>query len=150
MTNAFLLDVMVGKLAVYLRLCGYDTVYALDVGLEADEAIRARAKEENRTLVTRDRELARAAADSVLLESRDIEGQLRELSSVDIDLDVAEQPSYCGRCNGSLRAVPETEQLPEHVPDQIRAVWQCTDCGQQFWKGSHWERMRETIAACCE
>jgi len=141
----FLLDVMLGKLAVYLRICGYDTLYALDVGLEADEAIRQRASEEGRTLVTRDRELARSTADSILLDSREIEEQLAELSAAGIELAVAETPAFCGRCNGSLQAVAEGAELSEYVPDDIESVWECANCGQQFWKGGHWERMRETI-----
>lgn len=37
-TDRLLLDVMLGKLAVYLRVCGYDTAYALGRGLEAQLA----------------------------------------------------------------------------------------------------------------
>ena len=34
-TDRLLLDVMLGKLAVYLRMCGYDAAYAGDLGVEA-------------------------------------------------------------------------------------------------------------------
>lgn len=49
-----LLDVMCGGLTSYLRMCGHDTVYALDRGVEADDRLLAIAHEEDRTLVTRD------------------------------------------------------------------------------------------------
>ena len=65
--DRLLLDVMLGKLAVYLRTCGYDTAYAGDRGLEADARIREVAASEGRLLLTRDRQLA-AAADDVLAE----------------------------------------------------------------------------------
>ncbi|WP_394348159.1 Mut7-C RNAse domain-containing protein, partial [Halorubrum sp. SP9] len=56
-----MLDVMCGKLATYLRLCGYDAAYALDRGVEADDRLLDLAADEGRTLVTRDRELAARA-----------------------------------------------------------------------------------------
>ena len=59
--DRLLLDVMLGKLAVYLRMCGYDAAYAGDQGLEADARIREVAASEARLLLTRDRQLAAAA-----------------------------------------------------------------------------------------
>ena len=49
---------MCGKLATYLRMCGHDTAYALDRGVEDDDALLAIAEAEGRTPVTRDREVA--------------------------------------------------------------------------------------------
>ena len=57
-----LLDVMLGKLASYLRMCGYDAVYALDEGLEADDAVQRRAAADARRLLTRDEALAGGVA----------------------------------------------------------------------------------------
>lgn len=54
----FLLDAMCGTLATYLRMCGYDVAYALDRDAEADDRLLDLAAAEDRTLVTRDRELA--------------------------------------------------------------------------------------------
>ena len=53
-TDRLLLDVMLGKLAVYIRTCGYDAAYAGDRGLEADARIREVAASEGRLLLTRD------------------------------------------------------------------------------------------------
>ena len=38
--DRLLLDAMLGKLATYLRMCGHDAAYALDRGVEADDAVR--------------------------------------------------------------------------------------------------------------
>lgn len=70
----FLLDVMCGKLAVYLRMCDYDTAYALDRGLEDDDHLRDLARREERVLLTRDRDLAARAERSLLLTSHDVRG----------------------------------------------------------------------------
>jgi hypothetical protein len=49
--DALLLDVMLGKLATYLRMCGYDAAYAVERGIEADDALLARADAEGRLAV---------------------------------------------------------------------------------------------------
>jgi len=131
----------VGKLATYLRMCGYDTMYAGDESLEADAAIRERAQTSGRTLVTRDRALAASTEGAILLTDREIEGQLAELRDHGVDIDLPTEPERCSVCNGRVDAVDER---PEHAPDGVR-VWQCRGCGQYFWKGSHWEQVQETI-----
>jgi uncharacterized protein with PIN domain len=47
-----LVDATVG-LATYLRMCGHDAAYALDRGVEADDALLELARIEERRLVTR-------------------------------------------------------------------------------------------------
>lgn len=142
-----LLDVMCGGLVAYLRMCNYDTAYAGDRGLEADDDLLAVASEEGRTLVTRDVALATRAADAVLLESREVEGQLAELADAGFDLALADEPAFCGRCNGSLERVGRSASTPEYAPDPGDVdVWRCRACGQHFWRGSHWDRVAETLA----
>ncbi len=38
-------------------------------------------------------------------------------------------------------------ERPEYVPDGREQVWRCVDCGQHFWRGSHWEQISETLSA---
>jgi uncharacterized protein with PIN domain len=139
-----LLDVMVGGVRSHLRMCGHDAAYALDRGVEDDGRLLALAREEGRTLVTRDAALARRADDAVLLETTDAAEQLRELDAAGVDLTLADEPGRCGACNGPLeRAEPPT---PAYAPDpEEERTWRCADCGQCFWKGSHWERVAETL-----
>ncbi|QLD86383.1 Mut7-C RNAse domain-containing protein [Natronomonas halophila] len=145
-TDAFVLDVMLGKLAVHLRLAGYDTAYAGDRDIEADDRILELADAEDRILLTRDVELAERADDSILLTKRDVESQLVELREAGVKLEADEEPSRCGRCNGRLDAVPEDADTPEYAPDPADTdCWCCRDCGQVFWKGSHYERMKKAL-----
>ena len=140
-TDRLLLDVMLGKLAVYLRTCGYDAAYAGDRALEADARIREVAASEGRLLLTRDRQLAAAADDALLLTAREVEDQLAELREAGVRLTVADEPVRCGRCNGWLEAVDDGE-TPGYAPDPAATdCWRCRDCEQVFWKGSHYERM---------
>ncbi|WP_410765439.1 Mut7-C RNAse domain-containing protein [Haloferax sp. DFSO60] len=146
--TALLLDVMLGKLAIYLRMCGYDTAYALDGdGSDpGDDALLARATEETRVLLTRDVTLAARAPQSVLLAGRTPTAQLSELNSVGFDLSLTTELARCGSCNGHLRPVESGESIPEYAPDpdDVR-LWRCRDCGQVFWRGSHWKSVERTI-----
>ena len=135
----FLLDVMCGRLATYLRMCGYDAAYALDRGVEADDEVLALARDEDRILVTRDEGLAARREGSILLGSLDIEGQLRELGERGIELSLGE-PARCSRCNAPVERVPEGASVPEYAPSPVEeAVWRCSGCGQHYWRGSHWD-----------
>ena len=147
-TDRLLLDVMLGTLAAYLRVCGYDTAYALDRGVEADDRIAALAGAESRRLLTRDVELAGRVEGSVLLAERDLEAQLGELRAAGIELVPDDEPSYCGRCNGSLEPVPAGADTPEYAPDPDGTdCWRCRSCEQLFWRGSHYERMKSILEA---
>jgi len=137
---------MLGRLATYLRMCGYDTVYAPDAGLTDDDEIHALARTDGRTLLTRDRELGARAADAVVLTSKNIDGKLAELAAAGVALSLAE-PCRCGNCNGPLGRVSPATETPEYAPDPAETdVWQCRDCGQQFWKGSHWADVAGRLA----
>jgi uncharacterized protein with PIN domain len=90
--------------------------------------------QEERTLLTRDRQLAEMCASAtvpcLLIQSSLLEEQLRELSGLGLALEL--NPVRCTLCNGPLAAV--TEQL-----------WKCEGCGKLYWEGSHWRRMEETL-----
>ena len=138
---------MLGKLATYLRMCGYDAAYTLDDELEADDAILERLRETGRTLVTRDRRLANAAETAVLLTGREVDDQLRELAAAGYDLELADEPARCGVCNSPVEQVDTDERTPEYAPDPADvAVWRCVECGQHFWKGSHWDDVAATLS----
>lgn len=147
------LDAMLGKLATYLRMCGYDAAYALDRDVEGDDRILEVAADENRLLLTRDEQLAERTDESVLLTKREVGDQLRELRAAGFTLTLADEPLYCGRCNGPVERVASGESAasdvdesrPDYVPDD-EPLWKCRNCGQYFWKGSHWEDVAERLA----
>ncbi|TKX80059.1 Mut7-C RNAse domain-containing protein [Halorubrum sp. SD626R] len=167
-----LCDAMCGKLATYLRMCGYDAAYALDRGAEADDALLSIAAEEGRILITRNRELAARAADrdpgALLLTERDVLDQLREVSAAGFSVELAAEPTRCGDCNGPVERIGpdgidvDPDDRPEYVPDDVgaspaggaesavddpRPAWRCRDCGRWFWKGGHWASVAERLDA---
>ena len=129
-------------------MCGYDTAYALDRGVKADDSVADLARAEERTVITRDADLAERVDDVIFLTEREIRDQLRALQARGIELSLATEPVYCGRCNGPLVAVSPDQPLPEYVPDDFaETVVRCDQCDQHFWRGSHWEDVRETLAS---
>ena len=148
-----LLDVMLGKLTTYLRMCGFDAAYAVDRGVEADARLLGIARSEGRTLLTRDRRLANRRSDSVLLTTTAIDDQLRELEAAGFRLELDDSPTRCGRCNGRVEPVDgasptaadtadggQAPDPPDYAPNPAEVdCWRCRDCDQWFWKGSHWD-----------
>ena len=147
-TDRLLLDVMLGRLAVYLRMCGYDAAYALDEGVERDDRLLALARDEDRRLLTRDRALAARTPGGLLVRSREIDDQLGELLAADFDLGLAARPTRCGSCNSRVERVDEGDDgdgRPEHAPDDAD-LYRCRACGQHFWRGSHWDDVAARLA----
>ncbi|MGI0129790.1 MAG: Mut7-C RNAse domain-containing protein, partial [Thermoplasmata archaeon] len=78
-----LADEMVGSLARYLRFLGCDTTYARGW---TDEEIVRRARAEERVVFTRDQQLSRRAAGSLLLLSGRLDEQVRAVWAAFPDL----------------------------------------------------------------
>ena len=144
----FLCDVMLGRLARWLRTLGHNAAYdnAAD-----DAALLRRAARERRILVTRDTRLAtaRRCPRAVLLHANDTPGQLRELADV---LGIAQHPGLLTRCivcNTRLRTAT-ADQVEERVPAYVQSTQRhfraCPGCSRVYWAGTH----REGILAALE
>lgn len=138
------LDVMLGGIVSPLRMVGYDTAYALERDVEADQAVIDLAAREDRLLLTRDREVAAKADPTQLLTETDPQAQLRELADAGFELSLTE-PRRCSRCNGLLERLQDGPG-PENGPDpETEPVWQCRECGQCYWRGSHWDHLEARL-----
>ncbi|MFW5920150.1 MAG: Mut7-C RNAse domain-containing protein [Halanaeroarchaeum sp.] len=145
--TAILLDAMVGGIRSILRMLGYDTAYVLERGIEADDAVRTLAESEDRILLTRDESLARETTSAVLLRSKDTDEQLEELVDEGFELSLTE-PRRCAACNGQVEEVGADASTPDYAPDPAEEqCWRCRECGQVFWKGSHWDDVADRLSA---
>ncbi|WP_019178343.1 Mut7-C RNAse domain-containing protein [Methanomassiliicoccus luminyensis] len=137
----FLADEMLGSLARWLRIMGYDTGYAKG---RDDTAILREARAERRVLLTRDRQLAERAGDGgLLIESDELEEQLAQVTGR-YGLKFDEPMTRCALCNGELVLVPRSEvagKVPPRVLEANEEFLVCRSCGQVYWKGSHWDRI---------
>ncbi|HLZ32677.1 MAG TPA: Mut7-C RNAse domain-containing protein [Nitrospira sp.] len=140
----FMADAMLGRLARWLRILGYDTDYEKDV---SDEALIDRVLSENRWLLTRDGYLAQRKVlrgRHTLIKSDNLEGQLQQLHrELHIVLDVIHHKGYrCADCNVVLIPIPHDQAaplIPPFVAQQYREFLQCPHCRRVFWPGTHWQ-----------
>jgi uncharacterized protein with PIN domain len=148
---AFLVDQMLGELARWLRLLGYDTYYSKD--LDDDELIEY-SKKENRVLVTCDQTLhSRAMRKGVrvlLLRPDSLINRLAVLArTYGIDLGVKPEDSRCPLCNGEIHEVDDLTKLDGRVPSKVlntnRKFWVCKDCNHVYWVGGHWRNIAKTV-----
>ena len=137
----FLCDHMLGSLAKWLRLLGYDTAYPEPMG---DIELGARAQHEGRILLTRDRELARRVLGGYRVESDDLEEQLLDVARR-FRLDLEGSTTRCSVCNGELESVGKAGvkgRVPDGVYGRQEEFWRCASCGRLYWHGSHWDNVR--------
>ena len=143
----FALDVPLGTLSRYLRLCGFDAWYRNDT---TDEALASFAAQERRILLTRDRALLkrRIVTHGYFVRAARPREQLREVSAR-LQLAGLIQPfRRCIRCNGELRAVDKAavlERLEPATRRRYQEFRECGSCGRVYWRGSHMRRMESLI-----
>ncbi len=146
----FSVDEMLGSLARWLRIMGYDAVYHRD---QDDNEIVEFAGREGRYLLTRDRELAmRADETGLYITDDDVMEQLEQVSKR-YALSLDETMTRCTVCNGQLEIL-ETEEVRGEVPEGAMLnndlFYRCTKCGKLYWKGSHWTDIRAKLASLQE
>ncbi|GET25172.1 Mut7-C RNAse domain-containing protein [Prolixibacter sp. NT017] len=139
----FILDVHLGKLAKYLRMLGFDTLYRNRMD---DDVIADIAEAENRIVLTRDLGILKYNRVKLgyWLRSQQSKKQLSEVIE-HFGLIRAIRPfTRCMQCNGPMTEVPK-EEVQERLETGTRRYfdrfYRCTDCGKVFWEGSHFDHM---------
>jgi uncharacterized protein with PIN domain len=143
----FLADAMVGKLARWLRILGYDTAY--DVRWDDNELARM-SRAQGRILLTRDVELSqRQGLRALLVHSQLLEEQLAQVVA-ECDLALDNPFTRCPNCNAPLEEAGRFEaqgSVPPYILSTQADYRFCPECDQFYWPGTHWQRMRRRIAA---
>ncbi|MFC3457541.1 Mut7-C RNAse domain-containing protein [Massilia haematophila] len=144
----FVADAHLGGLARLLRMAGFDTLY--DNRYHDDEIV-AIALDEDRVVLTRDRELLkrRTLTHGCYLHALKPAQQFQELFDR-LDLAASARPfTICLHCNLPLRSVAKADVL-DRLPPSVRELHDefntCDCCGRVFWRGSHHKRMTELLA----
>lgn len=142
----FLADGMLGTLAKWLRILGCDTAY--DARWDDNEVAR-RARAEGRVLLSRDHGLLRRRGlPGLLIESQVLDEQLAQVFLA-FGLRAKRSFSRCPVCNSQLEQVPRSDawgQVPPFVCATHDQFSLCPECNRFYWRGTHWQYMREKLA----
>ncbi len=139
----FVLDTHLGRLAAYLRMLGFDTLYHNHY---QDEELAHLAHDERRVLLTRDRGLLKRSIVTHGYCVRETNPR-KQLVEVVLHFDLfrlIEPFRRCTRCNGLLAVVSKEEiidLLPPATARYFDDFRRCQQCGRIYWKGSHYARM---------
>ena len=143
----FILDVHLGRLAAYLRMLGFDTLYKNDYD---DPTLADISANEHRILLTCDRLLLmrKQISHGYFVRNRLPQQQLLEILSRFDLYDNLKPFTRCMHCNGKTQQVDkqhiETQLLPK-TKKYYHDFFQCESCKKIYWKGSHYLKMQQMI-----
>lgn len=144
---SLLVDAMLGRLARWLRLAGYDAAFWRE---GADEQLIAAARAEGRLIVTKDHALAgRRGVDALLIGADDLDSQIAEArAALALRGQIPEPFRRCAECNGPLVELSHADAqglVPPYVWHTQEAFRRCDRCGRVYWKGTHWPDMERRL-----
>ncbi len=144
----FALDSSLGKLAKWLRILGFDSVY---VPGNPKETLLFYSSE-NRILLTRIRKIQVENPGHQLLLIRDNNPreQLRQvISDLKIVYSDIDPFSRCIRCNLPIQKI-DKDQVKSVIPDYVYETQvhfrKCTGCHRIYWPGTHVDTTLKTIS----
>jgi uncharacterized protein with PIN domain len=147
----FIVDHNVGKLARWLRMMGYDTLF---FNGDDDSRMIATALAEGRVILTRDtrimerRLVTTGRLKAILIGYETPELQIKQVIET-LNLDIHFRPfSICLECNQPL-AERSREQVRERVPPYVcqtqEQYMECPACHRIYWRGTHWQAMTRKL-----
>ena len=140
---------MLGSLAKWLRILGFDTFYANAEITDRD--LLKIAKDENRIIISRDKELIfmgkRENLDVIEIKNIDLDEQLNQvLKHINIDENLI--LSRCNLCNTVLNQIEKDKvegKVPKKIFDNNDKFWFCSKCNKFYWLGSHYDKITSKI-----
>jgi hypothetical protein len=143
----FVLDIHLGRLASYLRILGFDTLFPENYD---DEHLAEISSTENRILLSRDRGLLmrKIVVHGYYVRSTNPHQQVVEVARRYELIPQIEPFRRCAHCNGVIEPVVKEDILDRIQPDTQTYYTDfrlCTGCDRVYWRGTHFERMQMFI-----
>ena len=148
----FILDVHLGKLASYLRLLGFDSLYRHNY---QDEELAQISAREQRILLTRDRGVLMRSIVTYgyYVRSTQPDRQVVEILKRFNLFDAVRPFQRCMRCNGILSPIEKQaiiHLLPPRTKQEIDEFYCCTNCEKIYWQGSHYQKLQQFVTEVLE
>ena len=143
----FVADVHLGRLARFLRILGFDTLYRNDF---SDSEIINISNEQNRIVLTRDIGILKngRVEKGYFVRNTESKEQVKEVVAR-FDLFSLIKPfSRCPVCNGELISVPKSrvlDKLPQKTKEACSEFKMCGSCGKIYWRGTHYRKIKDFI-----
>ena len=143
----FLADRMVGKLAKWLRILGYDTVYMPEV---SPTSVKREARRQGRILLTRRTCFLhqKDVPPFVFIRTDRCREQLKQVCT-DLQLSVSSALlRRCSVCNQELETIDRAQvqpRVPEYVWQTQATFFQCRKCRRVYWDATHRHRIVEEL-----
>lgn len=147
--DRFIVDVMLGKLAKWLRIFGFDSIYSSKM---TDNEIIYLSRKENRIVITRDKELFNRLEPNlrVFINSDKPLNQFVQLKSLlNLKIDKSLILSRCSLCNSELILVNKElakDKVPPFIYNRHNIFKYCRTCDKFYWQGSHIDRIFNLIS----
>ena len=144
----FIVTKELGRLARWLRILGFDTIYFKS---DNKATLILIALREDRFIVTRSKYKRQGLKKKTIeLSSNELKLQLKELIKT-LDLKIEEKRMFtrCTLCNEELVEVGKQEVqnlVPEYVYETQKAFMKCPSCNKIYWQGSHWGKVSEVVS----
>ncbi len=146
-----MVDHNVGKLAKWLRMMGYDSLF---FNGSDDSGMIATALAEDRVILTRDTQIMRrwlvttGRLKAILIGSDEPELQLKQVIGT-LNLEIHFRPfSLCLECNQPLieRSKGQVKnRVPPYVFQTQEQYMECPSCHRIYWRGTHWQAMTKRL-----
>lgn len=139
----FIADIMLGRLAKWMRLLGFDVVY--DRALSDNEIIRI-SLEQDRVILTRDTGLAGRplASNHIFINNDNVRQQLQQVHTTFHITSMPRPLTRCSACNTLLSPIAKQDVrdlVPLYVYEKSNTFLRCESCGKIYWQGTHVKRM---------
>jgi len=142
METNFAAEKTLGKLAKWLRILGFDTIYDPDIKNTA---------ESGRILLTRTKRIQDEYTTDklIFIESDKPFKQLQEVvKALGIVNEDIKTFTRCIRCNTEIRTINKNSirsLVPDYVWENQDSFKACIECKRIYWQGSHTKRSMEII-----
>jgi uncharacterized protein with PIN domain len=144
---------MLGKLARFLRIFGYDTIYTNDlidyfkIDPVPDDKLIEYAKKNDRIIITKDLPLYKSFMEnSIYLRGEGIYNYLHHLNKeFGLEFKFNFKRARCSICNSELKRVEHKSSIKDDILKETyknyNDFYQCSNllCKKVYWQGSHIE-----------